>query len=68
MIENLSTANNQIVENIMQLSATTEEVTAAANQASEIVEQNETDSDKAHEFLEGVIEVSRQMDKYNVKA
>ena len=68
MIENLSTANNQIVENIMQLSATTEEVTAAANQASEIVDQNATDADKAHEFLEGVIEVSRQMDKYNVES
>ena len=65
MIESLSTANNQIVENIMQLSATTEEVTAAASQAAEIVEQNAADADKAHVFLDGVIEVSRQMEKYS---
>ena len=30
MLNNLSKANNQIVENIMQLSATTEEVTASS--------------------------------------
>jgi methyl-accepting chemotaxis protein len=64
MIESLSTANNQIVDNIMQLSATTEEVTAAAQQSTEITERNYTDSVEAQKLLHGVLEVSHQMDKY----
>ena len=64
MIESLSTANNQIVDNIMQLSATTEEVTAAAQQSSEITERNYTDSVDAQQLLRGVLEISHQMDKY----
>ena len=64
MIESLSTANNQIVDNIMQLSATTEEVTAAAQQSTEITEKNYSDSVDAQKLLHGVLEVSHQMDKY----
>lgn len=64
MIESLSTANNQIVDNIMQLSATTEEVTAAAQQSTEITERNYEDSVDAQKLLHGVLEVSRQMDQY----
>jgi len=64
MIESLSTANNQIVDNIMQLSATTEEVTAAAQQSTEITERNFADSVEAQKLLHGVLEVSHQMDKY----
>jgi len=64
MIDDLSKANNQIVDNIMQLSATTEEVTAAAQQSTEITERNYTDSVEAQSLLRGVLEVSRQMDKY----
>ena len=64
MIESLSTANNQIVDNIVQLSATTEEVTAAAQQSTEITERNYSDSVEAQKLLHGVLEVSRQMDKY----
>lgn len=64
MIENLSTANNQIVDNIMQLSATTEEVTAAAQQSTEITDRNYSDSVEAQKLLHGVLEVSHQMDKY----
>lgn len=64
MIESLSTANNQIVDNIMQLSATTEEVTAAAQQSTEITERNYADSVDAQKLLHGVLEVSHQMDKY----
>ena len=64
MIESLSTANNQIVDNIMQLSATTEEVTAAAQQSTEITERNYTDSVEAQKLLHGVLEVSQQMNKY----
>lgn len=64
MIESLSTANNQIVDNIMQLSATTEEVTAAAQQSTEITEKNYKDSVDAQKLLHGVMEVSYKMDKY----
>jgi len=64
MIESLSTANNQIVDNIMQLSATTQEVTAAAQQATEITERNYTDSLETQKILRGVLEVSQQMNKY----
>lgn len=64
MIESLSTANNQIVDNIMQLSATTEEVTAAAQQSTEITERNFEDSVEAQKLLHGVLELSHQMDKY----
>ena len=64
MIECLSTANNQIVDNIVQLSATTEEVTAAAQQSTEITERNFTDSVEAQKLLHSVLEISRQMDKY----
>ena len=62
--ESLSTANNQIVDNIMQLSATTEEVTAAAQQSTEITERNYADSVEAQKLLRGVLEVSHEMDKY----
>ena len=64
MIENLSSANNQIVDNIMQLSATTEEVTAAAQQSAEVTEHNFADSVEAQKLLHGILELSQQMDKY----
>ncbi|MBP3609061.1 MAG: hypothetical protein J6J42_01840 [Lachnospiraceae bacterium] len=64
MIESLSTANNQIVDNIMQLSATTQEVTAAAQQSTEITERNYKDSVEAQKLLHGVMESSHRMDKY----
>ena len=47
MLNNLSKANNQIVENIMQLSATTEEVTASSVQAKlKILEVDKIDRSK----------------------
>lgn len=64
MIENLSTANNQIVDNIMQLSAATEEVTAAAQQSAEIAEKNHEDSVKVRQLLNDVLALSHQTDKY----
>ena len=64
MIENLASANNQIVDNIMQLSATTEEVTAAAQQSAEVTEHNFADSVEAQKLLHGILELSQQMDKY----
>ena len=64
MLESLASANNQIVDNIVQLSATTEEVTAAAQQSTEITERNYADSVEAQKLLHGVLEVSHEMDKY----
>ncbi len=64
MLESLATANNQIVDNIMQLSATTEEVTAAAQQSSDITERNYNDSVEAQALLHDVMEISHKMDKY----
>ena len=64
MIEKLASANNQIVDNIMQLSATTEEVTAAAQQSAEVTEHNFSDSIEAQKLLREILELSQQMDKY----
>lgn len=64
MLENLSQANNKIVDNIMQLSAATEEVTAAAQQSTEISEKNRTDAAQVQELLEKVLQVSHGLDKY----
>lgn len=64
MIESLSSANTQIVENIIQLSATTEEITAAAQQASSMTENNLEEALTAHEILVGVMDVSHRIDKY----
>lgn len=46
MLNNLSKANNQIVENIMQLSATTEEVTASSVQAADLSVKNLGNAEK----------------------
>ena len=64
MINNLSEANNQIVENIMQLSATTEEVTASSVQAEEISNKNLENAEHAKEVLNKILNVSYQLDKY----
>ena len=64
MIDSLSEANSQIVENIVQISATTEEVTASAQQSTAMTESNFEDALNAHELLAGVMEVSYRLDKY----
>ncbi len=66
MLEDLSTANNEIVNNITHISATTEEVTASAMQSSDLTEENFRNSQEAKEILDGVLEVSHRMDKYNI--
>ena len=53
-----------IVENIVQISATTEEVTAAVQESAAITENNFEDAISAQEILTGVLEVSHRMDKY----
>ncbi len=64
MLTNLSEANNQIVENIMHLSATTEEVTASSVQAADLSMQNLENAEEAKRQLGSVLDVSHQLDKY----
>ena len=64
MIESLSKANSRIVDNIVQISATTQEVTAATQESAAITENNFEDAIHAHELLNGVMEVSHRVDKY----
>lgn len=64
MLESLASANNQIVDNIMQLSATTEEVTAASQQSAELTEANWQNAQSTQEILSQINEVSHHMDKY----
>lgn len=67
MLANLASANNQIVDNISNLSATTEEVTASSSQAAELSVTNMENADKAKNQLTKVIEVSHKLDKYKVE-
>lgn len=64
MLNNLSAANNQIVDNITNLSATTEEVTASSAQATDLSVENMNNAENAKEQLSSVIDVSHQLDKY----
>lgn len=64
MLTNLSEANNQIVENIMHLSAATEEVTASSVQAADLSVQNLENAEEAKRQLGSVLDVSHQLDKY----
>ncbi len=64
MLNSLSEANNQIVENIMTLSATTEEVTASSVQASELSVQNLENAENTRNILNNVIDTSHELDKY----
>lgn len=64
MIEKLSEANSRIVENIVQISATTQEVTAATEECAAIAENNYEDAVNTQDILNGVIEASQRMNKY----
>ena len=64
MLSSLSEANNQIVDNITHLSATTEEVTASSVQAADLSVQNLDNAEAAKELLGNGLEVSHQLDKY----
>ena len=67
MLGELEHANTEIVNSIVQLSATTEEVSASAQQSADLTEQNFKTSEEAHQMLDGVMKVSHQMDKYLVQ-
>lgn len=64
MLNSLSEANNQIVENIMHLSATTEEVTASATQAADLSVKNLDNAEETKKLLNDVLDVSHQLNQY----
>jgi len=64
LLTNLSEANNQIVDNISNLSATTQEVTASSMQATEMTVENLDNAETAKTELSNVLNVSHQLDKY----
>ena len=64
MIDSLSKANAHIVDNIVQISASAQEVTATAQQCEDIAEHNFEAATSAQKLLSGVMEVSHCMDKY----
>lgn len=64
LLSSLSEANNQIVDNISNLSATTEEVTASSVQATEKTVENLDNAETAKNELTNVLTVSHQLDKY----
>ena len=64
MLNSLSDANNNIVDNIMQLSAATEEVTAASSQAAELSVKNLKNADNTKNELNQVLEVSHKLDRF----
>ena len=64
LLSSLSEANNQIVDNISNLSATTEEVTASSMQATEMTVENLDNAETAKNELANVLNVSHQLDKY----
>lgn len=65
MLEGLSTANNQIVDNIMQLSATTEEVTASSAQAADLSVRNMTNAENTKTQLDSVLAVAEKLKLYS---
>lgn len=63
-LEALSGANTEIVNDISNLSAMSEEVTALAQQSAEMTEGNFHNTKQAKEILDGIVEVSHGLDKY----
>ena len=64
LLSNLAEANDQIVDNISNLSATTEQVTASSIQATEMTVENLDNAETAKTELSNVLQVSHQLDKY----
>ena len=60
----MTDANNQIVDNISNLSATTEEVTASSVQVADLSVENLNNAEQAKQKLDNVLAVSHELDKY----
>jgi len=63
-LNNLAKANTEIVNDITTLSAATEEVTASAQQSTELSEENYQSAVEAKEILDNILSVSHEMDVY----
>lgn len=63
-LNNLAKANTEIVNDITTLSAATEEVTASAQQSTELTEDNYHSAVEAKEILDNILSVSHEMDVY----
>lgn len=66
MLKSLAEANNKIVDNISQISATTEEITASSQEALALSEKNSDNVCNSIKLLNEMIETSHQLDKYYV--
>lgn len=64
LLDDLSNANTEIVNDITTLSAVTEEVTASAQQSAEMTESNYQSAMAAKDILDDIIKISHEMDKY----
>ena len=64
LLDDLSNANTEIVNDITTLSAVTEEVTASAQQSAEMTESNYQNAMAAKDILDDIIKISHEMDKY----
>lgn len=65
-LDELSNANTEIVNDISNLSAMSEEITALAQQSSEMTSGNFKNTTQAKEILDGIVEVSHGLDQYIV--
>lgn len=63
----LQNANNVIVDNISEISATTEEVSASAEEAASISEENSTNVKNVISMLEAIMDTLKKLDKYTEK-
>lgn len=63
-LSNLKQANNSIVENISQISATTEEVSASSQEAAVVSEENYQNVSDVVNLLQDVIDALHRLDKY----
>lgn len=64
LLDDLSNANTEIVNDITTLSAVTEEVTASAQQSAEMTESNYQSAMAAKDILDDILRISHEMDKY----
>lgn len=65
-VQGLMESNNSIVENISQLSATSEEVTASADLAAEVSERNKERFVETKNLLAEVVETTKKLDVYQM--
>jgi len=63
-ISALKESNNAIVDNIIQLSSVSEEISATAESSAQIAVENKNSSRNAKEMLSNVLDYSHELDKY----